>query len=146
MNSMSTEPKMEILVLGGMGMLGHKMFQRLQQRFPGTYCTIRGSGIEEAVPKFRDLQNERVIERFDVTDFAKLETFLQSKRPRVIVNCVGIIKQRAAAKDAVASITVNSLLPHKLAEICRQWGGRLIHFSTDCVFSGRRGGYREEDF
>jgi dTDP-4-dehydrorhamnose reductase len=135
---------MEILVLGGMGMLGHKMFQRLRHRFPGTYCTIHGS--REAERKFCDFQNGRVVERFDATDFASLERFLLAKRPRVIVNCIGIIKQRAAAKDAVASITVNSLLPHKLAENCRQWGGRLIHFSTDCVFSGSRGGYREEDF
>jgi dTDP-4-dehydrorhamnose reductase len=142
----SIEPNMEILVLGGMGMLGHKMFQRLRQRFPGTYCTIRGSRIDEAERKFCDSQEGRVVERFDVTDFASLETFLLRKRPRVIVNCIGVIKQRAAAKDAVASVTVNSLLPHKLAEICGQWGGRLIHFSTDCVFSGRRGGYREEDF
>jgi dTDP-4-dehydrorhamnose reductase len=143
---MSIEPNMEILVLGGMGMLGHKMFQRLRQRFPGTYSTIRGSGINEAERKFCDLQNGRVVECFDATDFASLERFLLPKRPRVIVNCIGIIKQRATAKDAVASITVNSLLPHKLAELCRQWGGRLIHFSTDCVFSGSRGGYREEDF
>jgi len=118
----------------------------LRQRFPGTYSTIRGSGINEAERKFCDLQNGRVVEGFDATDFASLERFLLPKRPRVIVNCIGIIKQRAAAKDAVASITVNSLLPHKLAELCRQWGGRLIHFSTDCIFNGSRGGYREEDF
>jgi dTDP-4-dehydrorhamnose reductase len=146
MNTMGIEPNMEILVLGGMGMLGHKMFQRLQQRFPGTYCTIRGSGISEAERKSCDFQNGRVVECVDATDFASLEKLLQANRPRVIVNCIGIVKQRAAAKDAVASITVNSLLPHKLAEICRQWGGRLIHFSTDCVFSGNRGGYSEEDF
>ena len=83
---MSIEPKMEILVLGGMGMLGHKMFQRLRQRFPGTYCTIRGSRIDESERKFCDSQNGQVIERFDATDFARLETFLLSKRPRVIVN------------------------------------------------------------
>src|ERR1700724_1236498 len=99
---MSIEPNMEILVLGGMGMLGHKMFQRLRQRFPGTYSTIRGSGINEAERKFCDLQNGRVVEGFDATDFASLERFLLPKRPRVIVNCIGIIKQRAAAKAPVA--------------------------------------------
>jgi dTDP-4-dehydrorhamnose reductase len=55
------------------------------------------------------------------------------------------VKQRPQAKEAIPSITVNSLLPHKLAEFCQHWGGRLIHFSTDCVFRGERGGYREED-
>jgi dTDP-4-dehydrorhamnose reductase len=63
----------------------------------------------------------------------------------VIVNCVGIIKQRDAASSAIPSITLNSLLPHELAAAAAGWGGRVIHFSTDCVFSGRRGGYSETD-
>jgi dTDP-4-dehydrorhamnose reductase len=62
-----------------------------------------------------------------------------------VINCVGVIKQRARAALPIPSITINSLLPHKLAEMAMRWGGRLIHFSTDCVFSGKRGGYTEED-
>jgi dTDP-4-dehydrorhamnose reductase len=140
---MGSEPDIEILVLGGMGMLGHKMVQRLRQRFPGTYCTIRGSTTDRVARRF--FQNGSVFEHFDATDFGSLERLLLANRPRVVINCIGIIKPRAAAEEAATCITVNSLLPHKLAQICRQWGGRLIHFSTDCVFSGRRGGYREED-
>jgi len=140
---MGTEPNIEILVLGGMGMLGHKVVQRLRQRFPGTYCTIRGSTTDRVERRF--FQNGSVFEHFDAKDFGSLERLLLANRPRVVINCIGIIKQRAAANEAAMCITVNSLLPHKLAQICGQWGGRLIHFSTDCVFSGRRGGYREED-
>src|SRR5262249_50230296 len=64
------------------------------------------------------------------------------------INCVGIVKQRAAAEDAIQSITINSLLPHHLAKVCGEWGGRIIHISTDCVFSGKQGGghgYTEDD-
>jgi len=63
----------------------------------------------------------------------------------VVVNAIGMVKQRATAHDPVLSITVNSLFPHRLAELCRGSGARLIHFSTDCVFSGRRGEYTEDD-
>jgi dTDP-4-dehydrorhamnose reductase len=75
-----------------------------------------------------------------------LERFLLEHRPETVVNCAGIVKQRNEAKDAARSIGVNSLLPHQLAEVCNRWGGRLIHFSTDCVFSGDRGDYQEDDF
>jgi dTDP-4-dehydrorhamnose reductase len=61
------------------------------------------------------------------------------------VNCIGVIKQRAEAQSPIPSITINALLPHRIAETLAGWGGRLIHFSTDCVFSGRRGHYSETD-
>jgi len=70
---------------------------------------------------------------------------LEGWAPEVIVNCVGIIKQRPEAHSAIPSILINSLFPHRLAEAADAWGGRVIHFSTDCVFSGRKGGYREGD-
>jgi dTDP-4-dehydrorhamnose reductase len=63
----------------------------------------------------------------------------------VVINCIGVVKQREAAKDPIACITVNALFPHRLAKLCQASGTRLIHFSTDCVFSGARGHYREED-
>jgi len=62
-----------------------------------------------------------------------------------VVNCVGIVKQRPEAHDAIPSITLNALLPHQLAEMAGGIGARVIHFSTDCVFSGRKGAYREDD-
>lgn len=123
-------------------MLGHKMFQRLGQRIPETFCTLRGE--IPAVPSLI-FRSANVIEHLDVTDFATLTALLSDYRPKVVVNCAGIIKQRAESQDAVASIAVNSLLPHKLCQVCRSWGGRLIQFSTDCVFSGAKGPYSEED-
>jgi dTDP-4-dehydrorhamnose reductase len=66
-------------------------------------------------------------------------------RPDVVVNCIGVIKQRAEAQSPIPSITINALLPHRIAEIMVGWAGQLIHFSTDCVFSGRQGHYSEAD-
>jgi dTDP-4-dehydrorhamnose reductase len=80
-----------------------------------------------------------------VTDFNALEATLSALRPDYVVNCVGVIKQRTEAISPIPSITINSLLPHKLAQMAARWGGRIIHFSTDCVFSGKRGWYTEED-
>jgi dTDP-4-dehydrorhamnose reductase len=135
----------KIVVLGGAGMLGHKMFQRLGERFPETYCTLREDPQAEPFRRVDLLQKPTVIQGVDVTDFGKLRETLALLRPDFVVNCVGIIKQRDEAKSAIPSITINSLLPHKLAAMAREWGGRVIHFSTDCVFSGKRGGYTEDD-
>jgi dTDP-4-dehydrorhamnose reductase len=62
-----------------------------------------------------------------------------------VINAVGLIKQLAGANDALAAIPINSVLPHRLARLCDLVGARLIHISTDCVFSGRKGMYKETD-
>lgn len=126
-------------------MLGHKMFQVLGRDFPGTVCTLRGL-VESLPPSARALfPPAGTIAGVDVTDGARLRSLLEERRPDVVVNCVGVVKSQPAASDTVSSIVVNALLPHQLAEWCRAWRGRVIHVSTDCVFSGRRGRYREED-
>ena len=126
-------------------MLGHKMFQVLSARFPFTRCTVKGR-IEgsplQAVPLYR---RGEVIEHFDVTDWDRAASELRHLAPRTVVNCVGVIKQRREAQEYVPSILVNSLFPHRIAQLAGEWGGRLIHFSTDCVFSGSKGNYTESD-
>jgi dTDP-4-dehydrorhamnose reductase len=137
--------QLKIVILGGSGMLGHKLFQVLRARFPGTLCTMRQN---PRLPPFAEvdlLQGSDVIPNVDVTDPAALRQLLGELRPDVIVNCVGVVKQREQAKSPIPSITINSLLPHQLAALAAGWGGRVIHFSTDCVFSGQRGNYTEAD-
>jgi dTDP-4-dehydrorhamnose reductase len=134
-----------VVVLGGTGMPGHKLFQALRERFHGTICTTRSNVRQAPFDRVGVLQGDDVICGVNVTDFEDLQSVLADLQPDYVVNCVGIIKQRDKAKSAIPSITVNSLLPHKLAEMAREWGGRVIHFSTDCVFSGKRGGYSELD-
>ncbi len=136
---------MRIVVLGGEGMLGHKMFQILRDGFEGTLCTIRGALGEPFYQRVDLFRQGGVVERVDAMDLPVLRSALREIRPDFIVNCVGIIRQRDEAKAAIPCITLNSLLPHKLAEVALEWGGRVIHISTDCVFSGRRGRYTEDD-
>jgi dTDP-4-dehydrorhamnose reductase len=134
-----------IVILGGAGMLGHKLFQVLREGFPGTIATTRTSVTRSPLDRVSLLQGSDVVSGVDVTDFKALRAQLRDWSPGVIVNCVGVIKQRDSAKSAIPSLTINSLLPHRLAEAAAEWGGRVIHFSTDCVFSGRKGNYTEDD-
>ena len=135
-----------VLVLGGTGMLGHKVLQQVRERFPHSCCTVRGrredSGLQRIVP---GIAPDAIREHVDVMDWTSVEGVLSELRPDVVVNCVGIVKQREEAKAAVPSITINALLPHRLAEALAAWNGRLVHVSTDCVFSGDRGQYTEDD-
>ncbi|MDX8405221.1 MAG: sugar nucleotide-binding protein, partial [Mariprofundus sp.] len=66
-------------------------------------------------------------------------------RPEVVINGVGLVKQRKEAEVRLPSLEVNALFPHRLAVICQAVGSRLIHMSTDCVFSGQKGGYIEDE-
>jgi dTDP-4-dehydrorhamnose reductase len=125
-------------------MLGHKVLQRLSTDHE-VIGTLRRSRAEDPYRRIPFLQADGVVDGVDASDFDGLTDLLDRTRPDVVVNCVGVIKQRAAATSPVPSITINSLLPHVLADRCEALGARLIHFSTDCVFNGRRGGYTEGD-
>ncbi len=136
---------MKVLVLGVGGMLGHKVYQVLSGRFPDTWGAMREELADPAWAGLGLFSRERVHEHVDVADFPSFDAFLAGLRPDVVVNCVGIIKQRREATDPVPSIVVNALHPHRLAALLARWQGRLVHVSTDCVFSGSRGAYREDD-
>jgi dTDP-4-dehydrorhamnose reductase len=133
------------LVLGGEGMLGHKMYQTLLAGYPDTACTIFGRLSDPFYGRIGLFKTGRVIENVDAMDLPALRRTLEGLRPEFIVNCIGIIRQRKEAEAHIPSITLNSLLPHLLADWASAWSGRVIHFSTDCVFSGRRGDYTEDD-
>ena len=81
----------------------------------------------------------------DVLDQDALVEVLAKLRPGVVINCVGLIKQLADAKDPLTALPINAMLPHRLVRLCMLAGARLIHVSTDCVFSGRKGAYLESD-
>jgi dTDP-4-dehydrorhamnose reductase len=128
-----------VLVLGATGMLGHKVWQVAHERFQA-WATTRGGG------EFPGLfEPSRLLTDVRADDQDSIVRACGEARPDVIVNCVGIVKQRPAAGDPVPSLIVNALLPHRLAALARAMGARLLHISTDCVFAGTRGGYREDD-
>jgi dTDP-4-dehydrorhamnose reductase len=133
---------MNILILGATGMLGHKLMQVLSHRFK-VIGTVRGPATiyaDHPVLRQMSLLGDVRAENFDSVVHA-----LASARPNVAINCIGIVKQLPAAKDPLLSITINALFPHRLARLCQAVGTRLIHISTDCVFSGRKGNYVESD-
>jgi dTDP-4-dehydrorhamnose reductase len=136
---------MNIVVLGANGMLGHKMFQVLRAQFSETVGTFRGEPQGMTRSFVKHYPPDAFCIGLDVMKTTDLQSFLNTLQPDYIVNCIGIIKQIPAAKEAIPSIMINSLLPHLLADWVGAWGGRLIHFSTDCVFSGKKGNYREDD-
>jgi dTDP-4-dehydrorhamnose reductase len=143
---MGSASDMKILVLGAEGMLGHKVLQTLSA-IAGVQVigSIRGKLSDPFYAGIPLFSNEGTVENVDVMQLEALQGLLERIRPSFVINCVGIIKQRDSALLPIPSITLNSLLPHLLADWSRKWGGKVVHFSTDCVFSGRRGGYKEDD-
>lgn len=131
-----------VLVIGGAGMLGHELVRRLARRFE-TWATVRSP---ESPPLLsQHLSAGAVFTAVDAADPLLAEELIGSLAPTVVVNCAGIVKQRPEARDPLQCIPVNALFPHHLAAACARSHARLIHLSTDCVFSGRRGNYSERD-
>lgn len=138
---MPKKTQMRILILGGGGTLGHKLWQMLPSKFPDTFVSIRKN--KDFYEKCGLFTGPNVIDRLDLRDFTGLYHSLDRIHPSVVVNCAGITPRREEAQNDVNVITINSLLPHKLATWCATNNARLIHFSTDCVFNGEKGNYNE---
>lgn len=137
-------PPLKVLVLGITGMMGHTLFIHLSGNTDlDVYGSCRNSG--STIAQFYPNLAEKVLTHLNVEDWDSLTETLVDIQPRVVINCIGIIKQLPAAKDALKIIAVNALLPHRLALICRAIGAKLIQISTDCVFSGKKGNYTEDD-
>lgn len=134
---------MRALVLGVTGMLGHDVF-RVLSASPEleVWGTLRNSA---GLSYFSEKHHEYILSGVDVLDHDALTTVLTRLRPDIVVNCVGLIKQLADANDPLVALPINALLPHRLARLCALGGTRLIHVSTDCVFSGSKGLYVESD-
>jgi dTDP-4-dehydrorhamnose reductase len=134
---------MRVLILGGDGMLGHQMFRHFKERHD-VRVTLRLG--REAYEAHRLFEQGTAFYGIDARQTASLLQVIADFHPEAVVNAVGIVKQRSEAKEVIPSLEINSLLPHRLALVCRTVGARLVHLSTDCVFSGRKGNYRETDF
>lgn len=135
------KPK-RILIFGGTGMLGHKLVQQLGGRFE-VYATVRGG--REKVAQFGIFDADRLIADVEASDPQSIERAIEDIKPDVVINAIGIIKQLPSSHDVIQTLTTNSILPHRLADYGSKHGFRLICVSTDCVFSGKTGNYREVD-
>ena len=124
-------------------MLGHVLLRYFASS-PGHDCLGAARSAASLAPLPADLR-ERVITGIDALNPDHLASLLQRVRPQVVINAVGLVKQLAEADDPLAALPVNALLPHRLAQLCALADARLVHISTDCVFAGTRGHYRESD-
>lgn len=134
---------LKVLVLGVTGMLGNAMFRALTESAELTvYGTARSEG---ACRHFADILSSKIIVGTDVENHDSLVRAFVSVRPDVVINCVGLVKQLADANDPLQAVPINTLLPHRLAALCKATSARLVQISTDCVFSGSTGNYLESD-
>jgi dTDP-4-dehydrorhamnose reductase len=134
---------MKVLVLGVSGMLGNAMFRKLSEsRSLEVYGTARSASVKRF---FANELSERIVCGIDIENQDSLARILGETKPQAVINCVGLVKQLADANDPLVALPINSILPHRLARLCNLGNARLIHISTDCVFSGARGNYREDD-
>lgn len=124
-------------------MLGNAVFRLLTESTETeVFASVRS---ERALARFPADMAPRIITNIDVENTDMLARLFDTVRPDVVVNCVGIVKQLSTAKDPLAALPVNAILPHRLARLASLVGARLVHISTDCVFDGARGNYAEED-
>jgi len=133
---------MRILILGGDGMLGHQLLKSLAPKYD-VRVTLREP--LEAYAPFGLFGPQNAHGSIDLRSTDSLQSVLAGFRPEAVINAVGVVKQRPNAEDAIANLEINALLPHRLALLCGEAGARLVHISTDCVFSGSKGSYTESD-
>ena len=141
--STMSDKKTKLLVLGASGMLGNAVLRLFAQS--AGYEVVASARSTSALRLLPEELSDRVICGVDVENMDSLMSLFAKTRPDVVINCIGLVKQLAEADDPLAAIPINALLPHRLARLCDLAGARLVHMSTDCVFSGAKGMYTEVD-
>ncbi len=143
MSHNNAAPSLRVLVLGASGMLGNAMLRRFAEdpRF-AVAGTVRSPGIAAAFPA---AVRPMLLPWDDIGHADNLEALFDHVRPQLVVNCIGLVKQIPGGSSVLSALPLNSMLPHRLARLCGLVGARLIHVSTDCVFSGDKGSYVESD-
>ena len=136
-------PAKKILIFGASGMLGHMLIRVLSPHHYVVGTTTSQYNVQS--PLARILSRDNLIDLVDVHNLSTVEIAIRETKPDVIINCVGLIKQKMGTTNSVEAIQLNSLFPHQLAEICHKSNIRFIHFSTDCVFQGTSGIKRLSD-
>ena len=136
--------KKRVLIFGGSGMLGHVIFSRLSlHQGLDVYATIRNAASLEKW--FSSDLMKKIRTDVDVDSFDTVIRTMASVQPDIVINCIGLVKQLPIAGEPLPAITINALLPHRIARASRDYGARMIQISTDCVFDGSKGNYTEND-
>jgi dTDP-4-dehydrorhamnose reductase len=132
-----THKPQTLLVLGASGMLGHMLVRVLSEHHQVIGTT--SSQYDSKSPLARVLDKANWIDHVDVRNWQTVESAINHVKPNVLINCVGVIKQKMDSGNIKDAILINSLIPHQLAATCEKLDIRFIHFSTDCVFDGTPG-------
>lgn len=136
--------KKKILVVGATGMLGNAQMTELSKyKNFDVFGTVRY--FEEAKKYLPAKLLNKIYPNVDVENIDSLIKVFNLVKPDLVINCVGLIKQSPSASNMALAIYMNALLPHRLASLSEAFGARLIHISTDCIFSGSKGNYKESD-
>ena len=134
---------MKVLVLGASGMIGNCMFRVLSTRLDWqVWGSLRSADTKLL---FSDKLQDNLLASIDVEKYNTLAMLFARLKPDLVVNCIGLTKHHIDAENPLKSLTLNALLPHQIADLCEVVGARMIHVSTDCVFSGTKGNYLESD-
>ena len=134
---------MKVLILGAGGMLGNAAIRVMcENQHLEVLGTIRSNNIPQI---FSTETAKKIITGVDVTNQDSLVKLFADLRPDVVINCIGLVKQLAEVDDPLIALPINAMLPHQLANLCGLAGARLVHISTDCVFSGTKGNYKETE-
>jgi dTDP-4-dehydrorhamnose reductase len=134
---------LSVLVIGATGLIGSTIFKHFSGNINfSVFGTVRNS----ADKRFFTLpQSTKLLIQLHASNFHKWDETFKKIRPDVVINCLGITKHLEGGSDPLMAIPINAYFPHYLNALCKQYGGRLIHISSDCVFSGKRGEYLEGD-
>jgi dTDP-4-dehydrorhamnose reductase len=132
---------MKILVLGSTGMLGNAMLRFLSED-SDLYVIGASRNSSNALSSITS-KKFKLVSGINVENYDVLVKLISEERPQLVINCIGLVKQLSDSDDPLQAIPINSLLPHRIAALCRLIDAKLIHFSTDCVFTGDKGGYTE---
>lgn len=134
---------MRVCILGSGGMLGHMLVRVLSEAHDVYGTSKQEWSATSGLAKF--LSKEKWISGVDVKEITTVSDLFREHQFDVVINCIGVVKQRGHRTSEEEMIEVNAHFPHKLSSICDASGARLIHISTDCVFSGSKGNYAVND-
>ena len=132
---------MNVLILGATGMIGSAMVNVLRRSE-----NLHVLGTTRDRKKHHDISEKSLewVYTSDLSNSDQMTRVFEVAQPDVVVNCAGLTKHLPGGNDPISALTMNALLPHRISKLCTISGARLIHISTDCVYSGSKGNYTEE--
>jgi len=132
--------KIKILIFGATGLLGNKLFLDFQSK--KKYVTL-GTCRKKNINLIPNKLKKNIIILNNLYNISKLISVFKKVKPNIVINCLGIIKQSPKINNKNELMYINGFFPHILSFLCIMNHSRLFHFSTDCVFSGKKGNYNE---